>query len=1268
MNDLLNSLGEAWWFWVTAMAWQVALLALVVWSIDLLLRRRGWPQVRYALWALVLIKIFIPPTFALPSSLVSRMRPAQEQEVALIEPEAVEPEPVDPVESVDVGGYDPEPFERDAAISDDDPFREIEPAVALVEAAPPTADPAEVPPDESPSHKVWVMLGIGAMSLLLLTWFISRALRLCRLILADATNDLPYGIEDVLSGCAERLGLRRLPRIIVTDGVRSAAVFGLWRPVLLLPGGACDKLSPQQMEHIMLHELTHVKRGDLLMNTAQALVQIAFWFHPAVWLAGRSLRHLRELCCDAAVSRLLRERTSEYRETLADAARTMLFKRESAGLGLLGLFESPSRLRQRLEHLEKPSWKHWRLKLVVSLAAAALAVICVVPMGQVTAQAAPPEEPAVVEAEAEPDAGVGEELAQRIAGLIDALGAEPDSARRMAAASLGAIGPAAVPALLEALQGENKKVRPMAVLALGKIGTNSEAVLPVLIKVLSDADKEVRAAAVDAVMEIGPEAGAAVPAVVSAVTDEASRGWVIYDMLDKIGPAPKDAVPALVDALKSRNKNVCECAAEALGQMGRAAKDAVPALKELLAGPDARIAGVVAPAALFRITADAEVLTTLCQALKHDDLDVRMGAIKAIGEIGPAAGAAVPHLMEALRSVLEALRNDAAVNGAVAREPHPRSSERFRITHALGDIGADAVSALIAVMGDETREVRMVAAFALSFMRPVPPEVVPALVRRLKIAPAEDRESLTFALGQMELLAKDAVPAIIGVLKDEDPRVRRAALKALGRIGVATEAAVPIIRELLEDEDVYIAKIGAPTALFQMTGDAGVLVPVIDLLVDDDDDLRFGARYALLAGKETTVPPLIAALKNHADKNVRRNIPGILERAGAVIVDRKVLGIRKGVVPALFEALKDDDAGVRHAVPYALNILGWVYPDVIPVYIEKLKDEDADTRCGAIAVLGILADSGKIGRRAQEIVPSVIGMLKDPAPRVRSASVRAVGELVLMPKAMRLIVEALEDKSADVRLEAATVLAEMGKSAKDAAPALRGLLSDADVRIARVAVPIALYRVAEDASALGVIPRALADKQPGVRKYAARRLYRIGPAAKDCVPGLIAALRDTDPETREYAAQAVRGMGPAAKAAVPALAAALKDKHRAVRVSAVRALWPLSPPAEQAAPALVEAFGDRSQEVPEIAISILRDMGVAAVPALIEGLKHEDASVRKRVAWTLYGMGPAAKAAVPALRAAAEDADKDVRDAAAKALKKIEAPAEKPMPEPADIP
>src|SRR5439155_22452485 len=68
---------------------------------------------------------------------------------------------------------------------------------------------------------------------------------------------------------------------------------------------------------VILHELVHVQRRDVLLNWLLILVQGLHWFNPLVWLALRRLRADRELVCDAAVMRhLSMEERHAYGTTL----------------------------------------------------------------------------------------------------------------------------------------------------------------------------------------------------------------------------------------------------------------------------------------------------------------------------------------------------------------------------------------------------------------------------------------------------------------------------------------------------------------------------------------------------------------------------------------------------------------------------------------------------------------------------------------------------------------------------------------------------------------------------------------------------------------------------------------------------------------------------------------------------------------------------------------------------------------------------------------
>ena len=63
-------------------------------------------------------------------------------------------------------------------------------------------------------------------------------------------------------------------------------VFGVRRPVLLLPDGITGHLTPEQLDAILAHELCHVRRHDNLATAVHMAVEAVFWFHPLVWWLG----------------------------------------------------------------------------------------------------------------------------------------------------------------------------------------------------------------------------------------------------------------------------------------------------------------------------------------------------------------------------------------------------------------------------------------------------------------------------------------------------------------------------------------------------------------------------------------------------------------------------------------------------------------------------------------------------------------------------------------------------------------------------------------------------------------------------------------------------------------------------------------------------------------------------------------------------------------------------------------------------------------------
>lgn len=147
----------------------------------------------------------------------------------------------------------------------------------------------------------WTAVLVGAWALATLVQLGIAAVHGYR-VAGIARRAMPHDDVRVETLCARRaleLGLRRSPRLAVSDEVDSPQVIGLWRPTILLP--LDDRLDDEEREMALMHELAHVRRGDLVLGWIPALARTLFFFHPLVHLATREYALCREAACDALV-------------------------------------------------------------------------------------------------------------------------------------------------------------------------------------------------------------------------------------------------------------------------------------------------------------------------------------------------------------------------------------------------------------------------------------------------------------------------------------------------------------------------------------------------------------------------------------------------------------------------------------------------------------------------------------------------------------------------------------------------------------------------------------------------------------------------------------------------------------------------------------------------------------------------------------------------------------------------------------------------------
>ena len=296
------------------------------------------------------------------------------------------------------------------------------------------------------------------------------------------------------------------------------------------------------------------------------------------------------------------------------------------------------------------------------------------------------------------------------------------------------------------------------------------------------------------------------------------------------------------------------------------------------------------------------------------------------------------------------------VNGLIKALSYKNGDVHRAAIQALKEIGAPAVTPLIAALKDEKSYVRAAAAWALGEIKD--PRAVEPLIAALRDGDGFMRGTAIPALGE---IGAPAVEPLIAALQDKNKEVRWTAAQVLGRIGDA-RAVEPLIAALKEEcNDV---RWNAARALGQI-GDARAVQPLTAALKDEWPLVRQTAAEALgQIGDPRAVEPLTAVLQDEESQ---------VRQAAAEALDR--LGWEPGPAETAgwyWMAKRDWDKCV------AWGALG------VELLIAALKDRNSEVRRDAIQALG------EIGAPA---VTPLIAALKDKREYVRQAAAEALGRI-----------------------------------------------------------------------------------------------------------------------------------------------------------------------------------------------------------------------------------------------------------------------------------
>jgi beta-lactamase regulating signal transducer with metallopeptidase domain len=206
------------------------------------------------------------------------------------------------------------------------------------------------------SLQAWASHWVNAQITILLLWLAGACtltghiivgyIRLWRIVRREPPV-INRWIHRLLRDCQKQMGIKRPVSVIATDSVSSPALFGCLRPRLLMPRAVMAELSVQELRHIFLHELAHLRRDDIVIGYLVTLLHVLHWFNPLIALAFKRMRADREMVCDGlALSVLPPEETIAYGRTVVHQLEQVLTSRPNWVLAALS--GDRARIKQRI--------------------------------------------------------------------------------------------------------------------------------------------------------------------------------------------------------------------------------------------------------------------------------------------------------------------------------------------------------------------------------------------------------------------------------------------------------------------------------------------------------------------------------------------------------------------------------------------------------------------------------------------------------------------------------------------------------------------------------------------------------------------------------------------------------------------------------------------------------------------------------------------------------------------------------------------------------
>lgn len=169
-------------------------------------------------------------------------------------------------------------------------------------------------------------LNINYKNILMYTWLLGVIFSLARIlyglkriqfIMKNSIENRFSNFDSILKEYLSVMNIKENVSLIYTNEIGSPCLYGLIKPVILMPISIANNISEDEFKYTIIHELCHLKRKDILINWVTIILSVLYWFNPIIRYGFYKMKQDCEISCDNYVFKYLESYENiKYGDTL----------------------------------------------------------------------------------------------------------------------------------------------------------------------------------------------------------------------------------------------------------------------------------------------------------------------------------------------------------------------------------------------------------------------------------------------------------------------------------------------------------------------------------------------------------------------------------------------------------------------------------------------------------------------------------------------------------------------------------------------------------------------------------------------------------------------------------------------------------------------------------------------------------------------------------------------------------------------------------------